>query len=233
MATRTPKEAGDTIVGATLAARAIVYFDGSAYNYLNTGAVIDKYLRINAGNNLEFGDLYLTNKIVNADINASAAISWSKMTVLTASRVPVLDGSGVIMASTTTATVLTYINTLTSDVQTQINALSLKSGGNGIEYKTTDFMVETENASIYIMNITSNNVDGELPDLSTVNVGDTRTFVKKYSAGAFVATVSVKAGTGDSIKNTNLSEVTSITIGGITGDSVTLVKRSSLLWELI
>lgn len=59
--------------------------------------------------------------IVNADINASAAIAWSKMAALTASRVMITDASGFATTSFAT-TVLNYVATLTSDAQAQINS---------------------------------------------------------------------------------------------------------------
>lgn len=58
--------------------------------------------------------------IVNADINASAAIAWSKMSPLTVSRVMVTDVSGFATTSITT-TVFNYIANLSSDAQAQIN----------------------------------------------------------------------------------------------------------------
>lgn len=59
--------------------------------------------------------------VVNADVSASAAIAFSKMAALTASRVPVTDGSGFITASSVTATTLGYLDA-TSSIQTQLNA---------------------------------------------------------------------------------------------------------------
>lgn len=59
--------------------------------------------------------------IVNADVNASAAIDHSKMAALTASRAMVTDASGVASASSVTATTLGYLDA-TSSIQTQLNA---------------------------------------------------------------------------------------------------------------
>jgi hypothetical protein len=60
--------------------------------------------------------------IVNADVNASAAIAVSKLAALTASRAMVTDGSGFASVATTTATELGYVNGVTSAIQTQLNA---------------------------------------------------------------------------------------------------------------
>lgn len=59
--------------------------------------------------------------IVNADINASAAIAVSKLAAVTASRALVSDGSGFIAVSATTATELGYVSGVTSSIQTQLN----------------------------------------------------------------------------------------------------------------
>ncbi len=77
------------------------------------------------------GDIGITNAgvtsissgvIVNADVNASAALAFSKMAALTASRALVSDGSGVAGVSAVTSTELGYLSGVTSAVQTQLNA---------------------------------------------------------------------------------------------------------------
>lgn len=60
--------------------------------------------------------------IVNADINASAAIARSKLAALTVSRLMVTDGSGFDAVSATTATEAGYLSGVTSAIQTQLNA---------------------------------------------------------------------------------------------------------------
>jgi hypothetical protein len=59
--------------------------------------------------------------IVNADINASAAIGLSKLAALTASRALVSDGSGVITASSVTTTEVGYLSGVSSSIQTQFS----------------------------------------------------------------------------------------------------------------
>lgn len=60
--------------------------------------------------------------IVNADINAAAAIELSKLAALTANRALASNASGVISASSVTDTELGYLSGVTSAVQTQLNA---------------------------------------------------------------------------------------------------------------
>jgi len=64
--------------------------------------------------------------IVNADVNASAALEFSKMENLTASRALVSDSNGDVSAATTTSTEIGYVNGVTSAIQTQLDAKSTK-----------------------------------------------------------------------------------------------------------
>ena len=59
--------------------------------------------------------------IVNADINASAAIAFSKMADLTASRALVSDGNGDVSVSAVTSTEIGYLDGVTSAIQTQLD----------------------------------------------------------------------------------------------------------------
>jgi len=62
------------------------------------------------------------DSIVNADINSSAAINFSKMENLTTARALVSDGSGDVSVSAVTATEVGYLDGVTSAIQTQIDA---------------------------------------------------------------------------------------------------------------
>lgn len=73
--------------------------------------------------------------IINADINASAAIELSKLAALTANRALQTDGSGVISASSVTNTELGYVSGVTSAIQTQLDGKideSREGAANGI-----------------------------------------------------------------------------------------------------
>lgn len=60
--------------------------------------------------------------IVNADVNASAAIDVSKLAAMTASKAVQSDASGFLTASAVTTTELGYVAGVTSALQTQLNA---------------------------------------------------------------------------------------------------------------
>jgi hypothetical protein len=67
--------------------------------------------------------------LTDSNISASAAISLSKLAALTASRLLVSDGSGVISASAVTSTEAGYLSGVTSAIQTQIDGKLSLSGG--------------------------------------------------------------------------------------------------------
>ena len=59
--------------------------------------------------------------IVNADVSGSAALAFSKMANLTASRALVSDGSGDVSASAVTSTEVGYLDGVSSAIQTQMD----------------------------------------------------------------------------------------------------------------
>lgn len=76
---------------------------------------------------IAYSKLNLSGSIVNADVNASAAIAVSKLAATTASRALVSDASGFVSAATTTSTEIGYVNGVTSAIQTQLDAKQARS----------------------------------------------------------------------------------------------------------
>ena len=70
---------------------------------------------------------FSASTIVNADISNSAAIDFSKMAALTASRALVSDGSGVVSVSSVTSAELGYLSGVTSAIQTQLDNKATKA----------------------------------------------------------------------------------------------------------
>ena len=68
----------------------------------------------------------ITN-LVNADIKSSAAIAFSKMADLTASRALVSDGNGDVSISAVTSTEIGHLDGVTSAIQTQLDNKSSKA----------------------------------------------------------------------------------------------------------
>lgn len=67
--------------------------------------------------------------ILNADVNASAAIAYSKLAALTASRALQSSAGGVVEASAVSSTELGYLSGVTSAIQTQLNGKLSLTGG--------------------------------------------------------------------------------------------------------
>ena len=99
------------------------------------GTNTDGYVLVADGTNYNpvavSGDIAITNAgvtsiasgvVVNADISGSAAIAFSKMENLTASRALVSDGSGDVSVSAVTSTELGYLDGVSSAIQTQLDA---------------------------------------------------------------------------------------------------------------
>ena len=68
-----------------------------------------------------------TGVIVNADVNTSAAIAFSKMENLTASRALVSDGSGDVSVSAVTSTEIGYLDGVSSSIQSQLDGKASSS----------------------------------------------------------------------------------------------------------
>lgn len=87
----------------------------------------------------------VAGSLVNADINAAAAIALTKLAALTADRALQSDGSGVISVSAVTSTELGYVSGVTSAIQTQLNGKQpLDATLTALAaYNTNGFLVQT------------------------------------------------------------------------------------------
>lgn len=131
LAVTNDKIANTTITNAKISASAAILLS-------KLEAVTDGNILIGNGSNVlaqvtPSGDVTLSNAgefaiasgaIVNDDINASAGIALSKLAALTINKALVSDGSGVISASATTSTEIGYLSGVSSNIQTQLDALS-------------------------------------------------------------------------------------------------------------
>jgi len=89
---------------------------------LTSGAITSVYIGILSATNTSLPPVIIDGTIVNADINAAAAIEFSKMENLTVSRALVSDGSGDVSVSAVTSTEVGYLDGVSSDIQTQLDA---------------------------------------------------------------------------------------------------------------
>ena len=121
----------------------LVYSDGAG----SGAAIVDALDKIDLGTNAKLNDsgiasanstTTLINKsidsdnntitnIADADIKSTAAIAFSKMADLTASRALVSDSNGDLIVSAVTSTELGYLDGVTSAIQTQLNSKGTSS----------------------------------------------------------------------------------------------------------
>ena len=107
---------GDDLTMATNTSGAALIGDGTNFNPV----VISGDVSIGTTGTAAIG----SGVVVNADVSSSAAIAFSKMADLTASRALVSDGSGDVSVSDVTSTELGYLDGVTSAIQTQIDGIS-------------------------------------------------------------------------------------------------------------
>ena len=104
---------GDDLTMATNTSGAALIGDGTNFNPV----VISGDISIGTTGTAAIG----SGVVVNADVNSSAAIEFSKMENLTTARALVSDGSGDVSVSAVTSTELGYLDGVASNVQTQID----------------------------------------------------------------------------------------------------------------
>ena len=137
------KQGSGSTVTIPASSTKLVYSDGAG----SGAAMVDALDKIDLGTNAKLDNsgiasaastTTLTNKsidsdnntitnIVNADIKATAAIDFSKMADLTASRALVSDSNGDLIVSAVTSTELGYLDGVTSAIQTQLNSKGTSS----------------------------------------------------------------------------------------------------------
>jgi len=104
---------GDDLTMGTNTSGAALIADGTNFNPV----VISGDISIGTSGTAAIG----SGVIVNDDVNASAAIAFSKMADLTASRALVSDGSGDVSVSAVTSTEIGYLDGVSSGIQTQLD----------------------------------------------------------------------------------------------------------------
>jgi len=140
------RDATSGIVGEVGAIDVSVYLSTSltsGYIYLGNGSNIATATAMS-------GDVVISNTgvtsisagvIVNADVNASAAITLTKLAATTASRALVSDASGFVTPATTTSTEIGYVNGVTSAIQTQLDAKQATITGGATTIATSNLTV--------------------------------------------------------------------------------------------
>lgn len=146
--------------------------------------------------------------IVNADVNASAAIAHSKMAALTVSRAMVTDGSGVASASSVTATTLGYLDA-TSSIQTQLDAKATTTALTDHINDATDAHDASAISSVASGSLAATDVQSALNELQT----DIDTRATSSALTTHEADTSTH-GVGEIVGRTETQTLTNKTISG-------------------
>jgi len=189
-----------TASAATLAASATALATGRTIGM--TGDVTWTSASFDGSGNVTGTSAIGTGVIVNADVNTSAAIAFSKMADLTASRLLVSDGSGDVSVSVVTSTEAGYLDGVTSAIQTQLDAKASSS------YVPTTITVADESTDTTCF-----------PLFTTAATGDLGP--KTGSGLTFNANTGVLSGTFAGNITGNVTGNTSGTSGSTTGNAAT------------
>ena len=185
---------GDDLFMNTNTSGAALIADGTNFNPV----VISGDLTISTSGVAAIG----SGVIINADLNASAAIAFSKMANLTASRLLVSDGNGDVSVSAVTSTEAGYLDTVSSNIQTQLNA---KAASNYVPASIT-VADESSDQSCFPLFVTA----------ATGSLG-----AKTASGLTFNSSTDVLSGTFAGNISGNVTGNTSGTSGSTTGNAAT------------
>mgnify|MGYP003626063217 FL=1 len=192
---------GDDLFMNTNTSGAALIADGTNFNPV----VISGDLTISTSGVAAIG----SGVIINADVNASAAIAFSKMANLTASRLLVSDGNGDVSVSAVTSTEAGYLDGVSSAIQTQLDS---KAASN---YVPTTITVADESTDTTCF-----------PLFTTAATGDLGP--KTGSGLTFNANTDVLSGTFAGNITGNVTGNTSGTSGSTTGNAATATSAATL-----
>ena len=180
---------GDDLKMATNTSGHILVADGTNYNPVavsgdvtiaSSGAITianDAVEQAMIADDAVGADQLASNAVVHASVASGAAIAFSKMADLTASRALVSDGSGDVSVSDVTSTELGYLDGVTSAIQTQLgtklnaalpndawissadsrNRLYFTTNGSTILKFDTNFLVQNNSGTTMLTTDTSGN----------------------------------------------------------------------------
>ncbi len=219
---------GDDLTMATNTSGAALIADGTNFNPV----VISGDISIGTTGTAAIG----SGVIVNADVNSSAAIEFSKMENLTASRALYSDSNGDVTVSDVTSTELGYLDGVSSAIQTQLDAKQATITGSATTIDTESLtasraVISNSSQKIAVSDVTSTELgylDGVTSAIQTqMDTKATTTYVDNLIAGLRTRIVVEAATTANITLSSDLQN--GDTIDGVTlatGDEV-LVKNQS------
>lgn len=189
--------------------------------------------------------------LTNAKINSSAAIAFTKMAALTATKIPVINSSGFIEAGNTTPTELDTLHSVTAGVAQankalvlgasktidEINITALKIGGTALT-KTAEQLNDNaasvksynthsnldEAYDLHMVDTSGGNVTITLPSLASAKK-KVHTFKKTSAAN----TLTIATSGTDNLNKMDLSDATSTTVTG--GSYFTKIANATTEWQ--
>ncbi len=219
---------GDDLTMATNTSGAALIGDGTNFNPV----VISGDISIGTSGTAAIG----SGVVVNADVSSSAAIAFSKMEDLTASRALYSNGSGDVTVSDVTSTELGYLDGVTSAIQTQLDAKQATITGSATTIDTESLtasraVISNSSQKIAVSDVTSTELgylDGVTSAIQTqMDTKATTSYVNDAVAGLRTRIVVEAATTANITLSSDLQN--GDTIDGVTlatGDEV-LVKNQS------
>ena len=224
---------GDVTVGAKLkmsdvTSGKVLVADGTSYEEI----ALSGDATINSSGVVAIG----SGVIVDADVNASAAIAFSKMENLTASRALYSDSNGDVTVSDVTSTELGYLDGVSSAIQTQLDAKQATITGSATTIDTESLtanraVISNGSQKIAVSDVTSTELgylDGVTSAVQTqIDTKAATSYVDNLIAGLRTRVICEAATTANITISSDLQN--GDTIDGVTlatGDQV-LVKNQS------
>jgi len=219
---------GDDITMGTNTSGAALIADGTNFNPV----VISGDISIGTTGTAAIG----SGVVVNADVSSSAAIAFSKMADLTASRALVSDGSGDVSVSAVTSTEVGYLDGVSSAIQTQLDAKQATITGSATTIDTESLtasraVISNSSQKIAVSDVTDTELgylDGVTSAIQTqMDTKATTSYVNDAVAGLRTRIICEAATTANVTLSSDLQN--GDTIDGVTlatGDQV-LVKDQS------
>lgn len=158
---------------------------------------------VNASAAIAYSKLSLGTSIVNADIATACSLAWAKMYPLTASRVPYINSSGVVAASSVTDTELGYLSGATSNVQTQITAA--RSSRTYTETTSTPLVLNSSATDSYLIKPSTTAIVVTLP--SAADFAKNRTIEFTRLGTVSDSSITIIAAGSESIEGVNGADV--------------------------
>jgi len=219
---------GDDITMGTNTSGAALIADGTNFNPV----VISGDISIGTTGTAAIG----SGVVVNADVSSSAAIAFSKMEDLTASRALVSDSNGDVSVSAVTSTEVGYLDGVSSNIQTQLDAKQATITGSATTIDTESLtasraVISNSSQKIAVSDVTDTELgylDGVTSAIQTqMDTKATTSYVNDAVAGLRTRIICEAATTANISLSSDLQN--GDTIDGVTlatGDQV-LVKDQS------